>query len=87
LHILAPRELGGYFAYKGSVAVNGVSLTVNTVADQADGTVFGLRIIPHTLSETTLGQLAVGARVNLEVDTVARYVARMLGFKAANPDL
>jgi len=78
LVIAAPRELAKYFAVKGSVAVDGVSLTVNRVADTADGCELSLNIIPHTLAHTTLGRLAAGARVNLEVDLIARYVERML---------
>jgi riboflavin synthase len=69
-----PGELARYVARKGSVAVDGVSLTVNEV----EGDVFGVNLIPHTQEVTTLGQLAVGARVNLEVDQVARYIERML---------
>ncbi|HVY79436.1 MAG TPA: riboflavin synthase [Steroidobacteraceae bacterium] len=69
----APRELARYIARKGSVAVDGVSLTVNEVA----GTTFGVSLIPHTQSVTTLGRLQVGARVNLEVDPIARYVERL----------
>jgi riboflavin synthase len=74
LTIEAPAELARYLARKGSVAVDGVSLTVNSV----DGAAFAVNIIPHTLSSTTLGALAVGARVNLEVDLVARYLERLL---------
>ncbi|MBI1394741.1 MAG: riboflavin synthase [Betaproteobacteria bacterium] len=69
-----PDALGRYVARKGSVTVNGVSLTVNTV----DGDLFSVNLIPHTLAETNLGQLKVGDRVNLEVDLIARYVERML---------
>ena len=68
-----PRELARYIARKGSVAVDGVSLTVNEVA----GTTFGVNRIPHTQAVTTLGRLQVGARVNLEVDPIARYVERL----------
>jgi riboflavin synthase len=68
-----PRELARYIARKGSVAVDGVSLTVNEVA----GTTFGVNLIPHTQAVTTLGRLQVGARVNLEVDPIARYVERL----------
>lgn len=75
LMIEAPAELARYLARKGSVAVDGVSLTVNSV----DGAGFGVNIIPHTLTSTTLGALAVGARVNLEVDLVARYLERLMG--------
>lgn len=74
LSIEVPAQLGRYIARKGSVAVDGVSLTVNEVEDA----VFGVNIIPHTLAVTTLGKLAPGARVNLEVDQVARYLERML---------
>ncbi len=78
LRIKAPRELGRYLAYKGSITVNGVSLTVNSVRDEADGCEFSINLIPHTLQNTTLGTLKPGAAVNLEVDLIARYVARML---------
>lgn len=74
LKISVPADLARYIARKGSVAVDGVSLTVNEV----DGNVFGVNIIPHTQTVTTLGRLGVGARVNLEIDQVARYVERLL---------
>ena len=74
----APRELARFLAYKGSIAVNGVSLTVNRVTDGPDGCEFSINLIPHTLQQTTLGGLRVGSRVNLEVDLIARYVERML---------
>ena len=86
LRILAPRELGKYLAYKGSITVNGVSLTVNTVADGADGTELSINLIPHTVQNTSLGALREGSPVNLEIDLIARYVERMLaggGVKAA----
>jgi riboflavin synthase len=70
--IRAPRPLHRYIAPKGSIAVDGVSLTVNAVDDD----VFGVNIIPHTWDVTTLGRLRPGARVNLEIDVLARYVAR-----------
>ena len=79
LRIVAPRELARFIAYKGSIAVNGVSLTVNRVADLDEGCEFSINLIPHTLQHTTLGTLTPGARVNLEVDLIARYVERMLG--------
>ncbi len=79
LCILAPLELARFFAYKGSVAVNGVSLTVNRVEDLDDGCEFSINLIPHTVEHTTLGDLQAGSTVNLEIDTVARYVERMLG--------
>lgn len=79
LAVLAPAALGKYLAYKGSITVNGVSLTVNRVADRPDGCEFSINLIPHTVQNTTLGDLAAGSSVNLEIDTVARYVERMLG--------
>ena len=78
LKILVPADLARYIARKGSVAVDGVSLTVNEV----EGVTFGVNIIPHTQTVTTLGKLTVGARINLEVDQVARYVERLLGTSA-----
>ncbi|WP_427310795.1 riboflavin synthase [Cupriavidus sp. H39] len=78
LRLRAPRELARYLAYKGSVVVNGVSLTVNRVSDEADGCVFSINLIPHTVEVTTLQELKPGARVNLEIDLIARYVERML---------
>jgi len=69
-----PTELSRYVARKGSVTVNGVSLTVNRVEDD----VFAVNLIPHTLAMTNLGDLGPGSRVNLEVDLIARYVERML---------
>jgi riboflavin synthase len=81
LRIAAPRELARFLAYKGSITVNGVSLTVNRIADTADACEFSINLIPHTLRETTLGTLAAGVRVNLEVDLIARYVERMLSLR------
>ena len=78
LRIRAGRSFARYLAYKGSIAVQGVSLTVNRVEDSAEAVEFSINLIPHTLAHTTLGQLAAGQRVNLEVDLVARYVERML---------
>ncbi|MBN3841367.1 riboflavin synthase [Burkholderia sp. Ac-20349] len=78
LRIVAPRELGRYLAYKGSITVNGVSLTVNTVDDRADGCEFSINLIPHTVEVTTLRHVKTGDKVNLEVDMIARYVERML---------
>ena len=69
----APQEIARFIASKGSIAVDGVSLTVNEV----DGRRFGVNIIPHTWTETTFRQLAAGSRVNLEIDLLARYVARL----------
>ena len=74
LRVRAPRELAHYIARKGSICVDGVSLTVNRV----EGDTFEVQLIPHTLEVTTLGRLAAGARVNLEVDLIARYVERMM---------
>jgi riboflavin synthase len=76
LEIEAPAGLARYIARKGSIAVDGVSLTVNAV----DGARFEINVIPHTRAVTTLGELAVGARVNLEVDMIARYVERLAAF-------
>jgi len=78
LRILAPHGLAKYLAYKGSITINGVSLTVNQVHDQAQGCDISINLIPHTVQNTALGQLQTGSRVNLEIDTVARYVERML---------
>ncbi len=78
LRILAPRTLGKYLAYKGSITVNGVSLTVNAIADSEAGTEASINLIPHTVQNTALGSLKAGSRVNLEVDLIARYVERML---------
>jgi len=78
LRIKAPKELAPYLAYKGSIVVNGVSLTVNLTEDTTEACIVNINIIPHTLENTTLGNLQVGSRVNLEVDLIARYVARML---------
>lgn len=78
LEIRVPGALARFFAYKGSVTVDGVSLTVNRVRDEPDGTIIAINLIPHTMEVTTLGRLAPGARVNLEVDQIARYVDRIL---------
>jgi riboflavin synthase len=76
--IRAPADIAPYVAPKGSITVDGVSLTVNSVADAADGsTIFGLNIIPHTWAVTAFGDMAVGNAVNLEIDVLARYLARM----------
>lgn len=74
----APEELRRFIAIKGSICVDGVSLTVNEVDDEG----FAVGLIPHTLAATTLGALAPGDRVNLEVDLIARYVERLLGARA-----
>jgi riboflavin synthase len=80
VRIAVPRELARYLARKGSVAVDGVSLTINEVEEAT----FGVNIIPHTQAVTTIRQLAPGSRVNLEVDQVARYVERLLGESAGD---
>lgn len=78
LTVEAPAALAPHIAPKGSITVDGVSLTVNEVADQADGSAhFTLNIIPHTRAVTTLGEAAPGRPVNLEIDILARYLARM----------
>jgi len=74
LRVRAPQALSRYVARKGSICVDGVSLTVNRVA----GDTFDVNLVPHTLQATTLSRLAGGARVNLEIDLIARYVERML---------
>jgi riboflavin synthase len=74
LVVAAPEALAPYIAAKGSIAVDGVSLTVNAV----EGARFDLNVIPHTAGQTTLGGLAAGDRVNLEIDVLARYIGRML---------
>ena len=79
LDVLAPVSLAKYFAYKGSVVINGVSLTVNSVSDSDAGCTISINLIPHTIAVTTLKHLKPGSRVNLEVDLIARYVERMLG--------
>ena len=81
LVVRAPRELAKYLAYKGSVTVNGVSLTVNRVTDRPEGADFSINLIPHTLAATTLKALRPGTAVNLEIDLIARYVERMLASK------
>jgi riboflavin synthase len=83
LVIAAPRELAKYLAFKGSIVVNGVSLTVNRVTDSAEACEFSINLIPHTLQSTTLKNLQAGSAVNLEVDLIARYVERMLSHQIA----
>jgi len=78
LKVEAPKELAAFLAYKGSIVVNGVSLTVNKTEDLANACIVDINIIPHTLQNTTLGNLKQGDAVNLEVDLIARYVARMM---------
>ncbi len=79
LAVLAPASLAKYLAYKGSITVNGVSLTVNRVQDAPQGCEISINLIPHTVENTALGALHVDAPVNLEIDLIARYVERMLG--------
>jgi riboflavin synthase len=78
LRIKAPGDLARFLAYKGSITVNGVSLTVNRVDDLPDGCEISINLIPHTVQHTTLGRLSQGRAVNLEIDLIARYVERML---------
>lgn len=75
--IRVARDLAPYIAAKGSVTVDGVSLTVNTVSDGVDGTDFTVNLIPHTQAVTTLGAIEVGQAVNIEIDVLARYLSRM----------
>jgi riboflavin synthase len=76
--VQCPGELARFVAVKGSLVVNGVSLTVNRVDDRRDGCGVSINLIPHTLSHTTLGDLKSGSRVNLEVDLIARYLERLV---------
>jgi riboflavin synthase len=85
LVVRASRALAKFLAYKGSITVNGVSLTVNRVSDVADGTDFSINLIPHTVAMTTLKHLKAGGAVNLEIDLIARYVERMLAAPGADP--
>lgn len=85
LQVLAPPSLARYLAYKGSITVNGVSLTVNRTEESADGCMVFINLIPHTIDNTALGSLKSGSPVNLEIDTVARYVERMLQFDPPRP--
>ena len=88
LQVMAPLSLAKYLAYKGSITVNGVSLTVNRFEDSPEGCLVSINLIPHTIENTALGHLKDGSQVNLEIDTVARYVERMLSLDTslkANP--
>jgi riboflavin synthase len=76
--VIAPAELEGYIAPKGSVTLDGVSLTVNEVEAISDGIRFGVNIIPHTAAETTLNEIRPGRLLNIEIDVLARYIGRML---------
>ena len=82
LKIEAPKALAPFLAYKGSIVVNGVSLTVNKTQDSKNACIVDINIIPHTLENTTLGKLKQDDAVNLEVDLIARYVARMMETQA-----
>ncbi|MDR3898571.1 MAG: riboflavin synthase [Duodenibacillus sp.] len=86
LVIRAPLKLSPYLAYKGSVAVNGVSLTINSVEDTAMGALISINLIPHTIEVTTLKRLKPQDYVNLEIDTIARYVERMVSLKEKEGD-
>ncbi len=79
LRVMAPTALAKYLAYKGSITVNGVSLTVNAVKDTPAGCEVSINLIPHTVQNTALHALMPGVAVNLEIDLIARYVERMLG--------
>ena len=80
--VSVPRELGTMVAAKGSIALDGVSLTVNDFRDAEDGsTKFAVNIIPHTAQQTTLGDIASGRQLNVEIDTIARYIGRMLDLR------
>ena len=81
LRVLAPRALARYLAYKGSITINGVSLTVNQIQDSAAGCEASINLIPHTVESTGLGALAAGSSVNLEIDLIARYCERMLSYQ------
>jgi riboflavin synthase len=83
LRVLSPASIGKYLAYKGSITVNGVSLTVNKVADLPNGCEFSINLIPHTVNNTALCTLETGSPVNLEIDLIARYVERMLSNDAS----
>lgn len=83
LRVLAPASLAKYLAYKGSITINGVSLTVNRVADLPNGCEVSINLIPHTVENTALHTLKNGSVVNLEIDLIARYVERMLSSSAA----
>lgn len=81
LVIRAPRVLSQYLAYKGSITVNGVSLTINSVEDTAMDTLVSINLIPHTIEVTTLKHLKAQSEVNLEIDTIARYIERMMSLR------
>lgn len=80
--VKVPRELGAALAPKGSVTLDGVSMTVNEVRDEGEHTHFAINLIPHTAEQTTLGAITAGALVNVEIDVLARYLERMLAARA-----
>jgi riboflavin synthase len=80
--VQVPRELGAMIAPKGSIALDGVSLTVNEVEDSLDGTRFSVNIIPHTAQQTTFAGIAAGRHLNVEIDVLARYFQRMIATRA-----
>lgn len=80
--IRVPAALGPALAPKGSVTLHGVSLTVNDVKDEADGTHFSVNVIPHTAEQTTLGAIVQGGQLNVEIDVLARYLERMLAARS-----
>ena len=79
---LAPSELGRFIAEKGSVCIDGVSLTVNDITDTESGTEFGVNAVPHTLENTNFKDYVVGTSVHLEIDQIARYIDRILRYKS-----
>ena len=85
LRVLAPQALARFLATKGSVTVNGASLTVNRVADLPEGCEVSINLIPHTVQNTALGHLRNGSKVNLEIDLIARYCERMLHLEPRQP--
>ena len=82
VRISVPNALGPMIAAKGSVALDGASMTVNEVRDAGDSTLFSVNVIPHTAQHTTLGDLAPGRQVNVEADVLARYIDRMIAARA-----
>jgi riboflavin synthase len=82
IEVRVPRQIGPMVAAKGSIALDGVSLTINTVADLDDSTRFTVNIIPHTAQQTTLGLIVIGRQLNVEGDVLARYIDRMLDARA-----
>jgi riboflavin synthase len=82
IEVKVPPQLGPMIAAKGSIALDGVSLTVNTVEDAGDSTLFTINIIPHTARETTFRGIAAGRQLNVEIDVLARYIDRMLAARS-----